>query len=581
PRRYLVDVHEVIARSRTAARMHVAVAGGFVAALPLIMLVHVVGVKDPWAAYALLGALAATFAGAVLAADRRDPRLGHHSHGRWERLPFSLIAFVAAFTIATIDDVDGAYSWLNGLLALVFGTWGCLATLALAPWGPLRHAPAGALYLAFHPRPGRFGTDRPDVTPMPLDLDAPRLGAETARDFTWNTLLGFDACVQCGRCEEVCPAFAAGQPLNPKKLIQDLVIGMTAGLASDAGYTGNPHPGRPVGLARGGRERPIIGDLVHPDTLWACTTCRHCVHECPMMIEHVDAVIELRRFQALEAGRVPGKGAAAIENTRLADNPGGHDLARRLDWAADLNLRVLAPGDTCEALLWLGDAAFDLRGQRTLRALVTLMRKGGVDFAVLGAAELDCGDLVRRLGDEATFQALARRNVATLDRVRFQRIVTADPHALNSLRNDYPAFGGRYTVVHHTALLAELLASGRIALAKPGPGPVVTYHDPCYLGRYNGELAAPRAVLGALGVELVEMERHGLRSTCCGGGGGAPLTDVAGARRIPDVRMDMARATGAAVVAVACPNCAVMLEGVTGTRPRVADVAELVLEAVA
>jgi Fe-S oxidoreductase len=197
-----------------------------------------------------------------------------------------------------------------------------------------------------------------------------------------------------------------------------------------------------------------------------------------------------------------------------------------------------------------------------------------VDFAVLGPEELDCGDLARRLGDEALFQNLARRNIALLARYRFKRILTADPHVLHCLKNEYPALGGRYEVVHHTTFLAELIAAGRLAPSRK-LNQAVTYHDPCYLGRYNGEIEAPRAILDRLGVERREMERAGLRSSCCGGGGGAPLTDIAGKRRIPDIRMEHARATGAPVLAVACPNCAAMLEGVIGPRPAVADIAEL------
>lgn len=298
-----------------------------------------------------------------------------------------------------------------------------------------------------------------------------------------------------------------------------------------------------------------------------------------MMIEHVDAVIDLRRFQTLELGALPGKAAEALETLRLTDTASGRPLGERLDWAADLDLPVLEPDEECDTLLWLGEAAFDLRGRRSLRALVALLRRAGLEFAVLGAAELDCGDTARRLGDEATFQDLAQRNVAALNARRFRRIVTADPHALHVLRNEYPAFGGRYAVLHHTALLAELVEGGRLAV-RDGRGRRITYHDPCYLARHNGETEAPRALLDAIGAERVEMERSGARSFCCGFGGGATLTDVAGKRRIPDLRMEQARATGASTVAVACPNCAVMLEGVVGPRPEVADVAELLLDAV-
>ena len=231
-------------------------------------------------------------------------------------------------------------------------------------------------------------------------------------------------------------------------------------------------------------------------------------------------------------------------------------------------------------LLWLGEAAFDLRGQRTLRALVQVLQRAAVDFAVLGADELDCGDLARRLGDEATFAELARRNVETLAKRRFARILTADPHVLHALRNEYPAFGGRYEVWHHSAYLLELVRSGRLPVRGAALDGALTFHDPCYLGRYNGDIESPRQLLQAIGIVPVEMKRSGMRSSCCGWGGGAAFTDVPGKRRIPDVRIEHAREVAAQVVAVACPNCAVMLEGVVAPRPAVLDLAELVQRAV-
>lgn len=299
-----------------------------------------------------------------------------------------------------------------------------------------------------------------------------------------------------------------------------------------------------------------------------------------MMIEHVDAIVGLRRHETLEKGAVPGKGADVLAEMRAADEPGGRPLAARTDFAAGLALPVLAEGDETDVLLWLGEGAYDLRYGRTLRSLVRLLQAAGVEFAVLGAAERDCGDVARRLGDEATFQRLAGDVIATLKTRRFRRIVTADPHAFHVLGKEYPAFGGRFEVVHHTTFLAGLLAEGRLVVGPVTDPRPVTYHDPCYLGRYAGETAAPRALLDAIGGERREMARAGLKSMCCGGGGGAPITDVPGERRIADLRMAQARETGAAIVAVACPGCTAMLEGVTGERPEVKDVAELLLAAV-
>jgi Fe-S oxidoreductase len=298
-----------------------------------------------------------------------------------------------------------------------------------------------------------------------------------------------------------------------------------------------------------------------------------------MTIEHVDAIVELRRFETLERGETPGKAADALDNLRLTDTIGGHDLRSRTDWATDLAVPLLSDGVGTDYLLWLGESAFDRRGQRSLRAFVRLLKGANVRFAVLGPEERDSGELARRLGDEATFQRLAKANIATLARYSFQRIVTLDPHALQVLRHEYPALGGRWEIRHHSEVLAELLSTGRL-VASQSVNDRVTFHDPCYLGRYNGLTAPPRDVLRHTGVELVEMERSGLRSSCCGGGGGAALTDIPGKRRISDVRMDHARQTGARRVVVACPFCTQMLESVTSQHPAVIELAELVLEAV-
>ncbi len=415
-----------------------------------------------------------------------------------------------------------------------------------------------------------------------LDLADPQapLGVEKPSDFTWNQLLGFDACVQCGKCEAMCPAFAAGQPLNPKKLIQDMVIGLAGG--NDAKFAGSPYPGKPLGEHGGGPHQPIVAldgkALVDADTLWSCTTCRACVEECPMMIEHVDAIVDMRRHLTLEKGATPNKGAEVLDNLIATDNPGGFAPGGRLNWAVDLNLPLMSEKKSADVLFWVGDGAFDMRNQRTLRAFVKILKAAAVDFAVLGLEERDSGDVARRLGDEATFQNLARRNIATLAKYRFTRIVSCDPHSFHVLKNEYGALGGDYQVLHHSTFIDELLRAGTLQPGRSKAGSV-TYHDPCYLGRYNGEYEAPRNVLRALGIEVKEMQRSGFRSRCCGGGGGAPITDIPGKQRIPDMRMADIRETGAELVAVGCPQCTAMLEGVVAPRPEIKDIAELVAEA--
>lgn len=582
PRRYMVDLHHVVARDRYMANTHVATAGGFVLAAVLAILVHGFGLHNRLLGYALLVATALMFGGALFVYRRRLNPPARLSRGPWMRLPKSLLVFSASFFIATLPVAgilpEGTGGWVLVALLGLGVLWGVSELFFGMTWGgPMKHAFAGALHLAWHRRAERFGGGR-STGLKPLDLQDPSapLGVEKPRDFTWNQLLGFDACVQCGKCEAACPAFAAGQPLNPKKLIQDMVVGLASG--TDAKFAGSPYPGKPLGEHGGNSHQPIVDGLVDADTLWSCTTCRACVEECPMMIEHVDAIVDMRRHLTLEKGATPNKGAEVLDNLIATDNPGGFAPGGRMNWAADLDLEVLGEVHGTDVLLWVGDGAFDMRNQRTLRAFVKVLRAANVGFAVLGLEERDSGDVARRLGDEATFQQLARRNIRTLAQYRFTRIVTCDPHSFHVLKNEYGALGGHYQVQHHSSFIAELIAAGRLDLA-PNKGASVTYHDPCYLGRYNGEYEAPRQVLRALGIEVREMARSGFRSRCCGGGGGAPITDIPGKQRIPDMRMQDIRETAAEVVAVGCPQCTAMLEGVVEPRPQIKDLAELVADA--
>ncbi|MER0239692.1 DUF3483 domain-containing protein [Fulvimarina sp. MAC8] len=584
PKRYLVDVHHVVDRDKSASRMHVPVAGGLVLSGGLLLLGLIPALAASrvyWVVVTLAFAVMAV--GVALVAQRRYPRaLPRLSRGRYQRTPFYLGAFAGGGLLCSLLAAFGDPLPFLSLVFLIAAAAGGLALAAQAATGPMRHALAGAAHLALHPRPERFDASQPkgrSTGLKPIDLEGDKLGREDPSDFAWNRLLSFDACIQCGRCEAACPAFAAGQPLSPKHLIADLAAAGGGGYASP--YAGNPYPNARSTGGEAGLHHAVIGEggIVHPDTIWSCTTCRACVEECPMMIEHVDSIVDLRRYQTLEMGAVPGKGAEVLDNTRLADEPNGHRLSERTDFAGGLNLRTLAEGESTEVLLWLGQASFDLRGQRTLKALIRLLNEALVDFAVLGEAERDCGDLARRLGDEASFQQLAKANIEALSKVSFKRILTADPHALHSLRNEYSAFGSEYEVVHHTAFLNELVEAGRLTTGHI-TGHAITYHDPCYLGRYNGEFDAPRSLLDALGLERREMARSKRKSMCCGGGGGAPVADIPGDNRIPDIRMGQVRETGAKTVAVACPQCTAMLEGVTGDRAEVKDVAELLLDAV-
>jgi Fe-S oxidoreductase len=591
PRRYLVDLHHVVERDKYMSKTHVATAGGFVAAALLAVAVHGFGLQSRILGIALLMATLCMFTGALFVAKRRRNPPARLSKGPWMRLPKSLLMFSASFFLATLPVAgvlpEGFGGWLLAAVLAIGVAWGISEMFFGMTWGgPMKHAFAGALHLAWHRRSERFRTPlnasaarSSGLKPLDLNDRTAPLGVEKPTDFTWNQLLGFDACVQCGRCEAMCPAFAAGQPLNPKKLIQDMVIGLAGG--NDAHFAGSPYPGKPLGEHSGGPHQPIVSTrtkaLVDPETLWACTTCRACVEECPMMIEHVDAIVDMRRHLTLERGATPNKGAEVLDNLIATDNPGGLAPGGRLNWAADLDLPLMSDKRQADVLFWVGDGAFDMRNQRTLRAFVSILRAAKVDFAVLGLEERDSGDVARRLGDEATFQNLARRNIDTLSKYQFQTIVSCDPHSFHVLKNEYGDLGGDYDVMHHTGFIERLLTRGLLNVGKHA-GRSVTYHDPCYLGRYNGEYEAPRAVLKAIGIDVKEMARSGFRSRCCGGGGGAPITDIPGVQRIPDMRMADIRQTEAEWVAVGCPQCTLMLEGVVEPRPQIKDIAELVAE---
>jgi Fe-S oxidoreductase len=579
PHGYFHTVHDVVGRDPYASRMHVLAAGGLVAALVFSFILHVGGLGGAVGtalALLVLVALAACAVGVGLVAwRRRPPRPRRLAGGKFDFLPLALAGTVIFLATAAVDVAwQGSPAPASLPSAMLTALVGAVSLGTLVAWsveGPMRHAVAGIVNLIAHHRPRRV-EGLCDTALLPLDLgvpstsglEIPQAGAARPSDFSWTRLAQFDACVQCGRCQDACPAHAAGQPLNPKRLIQDLVG------ATHAAERG----GSPLLIAEIGAP-----GVISPETLWACTTCRACVYECPMLIEHVDTIVDMRRYQVLERGAVPTKAVEAIETLRATDTIAGRALDSRLDWAVDLSLPLMSDRSRAEVLLWLGEAAFDRRNQRTLRAVVQLLRRADIDFAVLGEEELDCGDLARRLGDEVTFQGLAARNIETLKRYAFDLILTTDPHAFHTLRNEYPAFGARYRIEHHSVFLESLLANGRLVAANLS-GEAVTYHDPCYLGRYNGEFDAPRNLLGRLGIDIAEMERSGPRSRCCGGGGGAPLADVPGERRIPDMRIEQARATGATTVAVACPFCAQMLEGVVEPRPKIMDLAEIVLAAV-
>jgi len=397
----------------------------------------------------------------------------------------------------------------------------------------------------------------------PIDFEQPeadvRFGAATSSDLTWKQLLDTMSCTECGRCQDACPAYNTGKELSPKLLIMAL-----------------------RDQVRAQSSAALVPNAVTDNVVWDCVTCGACVQECPVGIEHIDHIVDLRRNLVMVESRFPEEAGGMLRDVDRASNPWGRAQADRTAWADGLDVRVLQPGEPPpDVLFWVGCApAFDERAKQGARSTAKLLKKAGVDFAILGQREACTGDPARRMGDEYTYQRLARQNVETLDQSKVTKIVTTCPHCFNTIGNEYSDFGGRYEVVHHTEFLAELVRDGK--LQPEAGGRKITYHDSCYLSRHNDVLSAPRELASASG-QTVEMPRHGRRTFCCGAGGARMWMEESRGRPINEERVREAAETGADTLAVACPFCTVMLDdGVrnTGTKMQVIDLASLLHEAV-
>jgi len=408
-----------------------------------------------------------------------------------------------------------------------------------------------------------FGRTRSRGRIEPVDFEKPeaevRFGSARAADMTWKQMLDTMSCTECGRCQDVCPAYATGKALSPKLLIMAMRDHLVSGATT-----------------------AIVPNAVSDDIVWDCVTCGACVRECPVGIEHIDHVIDLRRNLVMVESRFPEEAGTMLRDVDRTSNPWGKPQADRLQWAEGLGVRVLQPGERPpEVLFWVGCApAFDERARRAAISTAKLLQMAGVDFAILGQRESCTGDPARRMGDEYTFQRLAGENVATLNGAGVKTIVTTCPHCFNTLGNEYSDFGGTYEVVHHTQFLADLVHQGKLS---PMPSErTITYHDSCYLARHNDVREAPRELVSAVG-QAVEMPRNRERTFCCGAGGARMWMEEKRGRPINQERVREAVETGAETLAVACPFCTVMLDdGVreTGSKMQVFDLATLLAEAV-
>jgi Fe-S oxidoreductase len=385
-------------------------------------------------------------------------------------------------------------------------------------------------------------------------------GVSEFGQFSWKRRLDFDACTECGRCQDVCCAQISGGALSPKQVIGKLKRYM-----------------------HDGDTRPLHGDVITPAELWGCTTCMACVQVCPARIDIVDTIVDLRRHLALSEGAFPPGVGATLQHAQGLGNPWGLDPADRLNWTKGLDVAFVEPGGPVEYLYWIGcAAAYDPRNQKVARAMIRILQAAGVSYGVM--REERChAEYGRRLGEEYLYQTAAEENIANLRRYGFAKLLTHCPHCLNTFRNEYRQFeGGEFEVVHHTQLIAELAQAGRLPLATE-PAQTVVFHDPCYLGRQNGEFDGPREALAAIpGLALREAEQRRSNGLCCGGGGGQMWMDLHTRKKVNVVRAEDLMATGAQTVAVGCPHCMTMLEdarAVLGADDRlhVRDVAEIVV----
>jgi Fe-S oxidoreductase len=415
------------------------------------------------------------------------------------------------------------------------------------------------------------------VRPIPNFEEAETYGVTEIKEFTWKQLLDLEACTRCGRCQDNCPAHLSEKPLNPKKVIQDL----KAHLLTKGGaiIPANPQPES--------EPSPLLGPVISEDTLWACTACLNCYEQCPVFISGFDKLIDMRRSSVLMESRFPNELKEVFRGMERKSNPWGVEKSERADWVKTLGVKTMAENTEVEWLYFPGCfKGFDDRNKKVAVALVKILQKTGISFAVLGPEEGCCGDPARRMGNEYLYSMLVAKNIETFEKYKVKKILTTCPHCYNSLKNEYPQFGGNYEVIHQTEFLKNLLDQKKLTLHN-GSALTVTYHDSCYLGRYNQIYEPQREILRAIpGVTLKEMERSHDRSFCCGGGGGRMWMEEHQGKRINEMRVDQALALDPNVIATACPYCLTMLEDGIKTRGKedsvkVYDIAELLEKSMA
>ncbi len=444
--------------------------------------------------------------------------------------------------------------WVHILLSLIL--------LSYVPFSRILHLFSSSLSIFFRNLEAKGA-----LTSIDLETSE-TYGVGRLEEFSWRNLLELDACMRCGRCQETCPAYLTQKHLNPKKVIQDL----------------KRHMERPLKE----RERlHLIGDVVTEEVIWECTTCRNCLEHCPAFIEPMIKLIDLRRNLVLHHGKIPKETHFAFRNIERKGNPWGFDTQKRMWWTKELGVKEIQPGEKVDILFWVGCyGSYDDRNIKVATSLIRLLNRAGLNFGVLGTSEWCCGIDLRRMGSEYLFQVNVEKNLSQFQQITFQKILTTCPHCFNTLKNEYAQFGADFEVVHYATLLEELIRSGKIAMTPGNRTKKITYHDSCYLGRYNDGYEPPRRILGAIpDLALTEMERNRKKSFCCGGGGCHMWMEEKAGKRINETRVKQAERTGAEILATVCPLCMISLDSAVKVlnldeRMRVMDILELVEERV-
>ena len=411
----------------------------------------------------------------------------------------------------------------------------------------------------------------------PIDFEAVEtLGTSKITDLTWKQILVLYTCVICNNCQEHCPATQSGKPLNPRKVIQDLKsrlleVGPLLVKARDEEETAKLNP-----------DSSVAGEVLAEDEIWACTTCRACDEVCPLWVEHIDKIVDARRNLVMEQSKIPETAEGALRSIEDRGHPWRGTTSTRMDWAEGMDITVLSEDSDVDVLFWVGcTSALEDRSVKIAQSFAQILKSAGVNFGVLGPEESCCGDPARRLGNEYLFQMQAEKNIEILKGYNVKKIVTACPHGYHVLKNEYPQFGGEFEVLHHTEFIAQLLREGKLKIGNGVQG-TLTYHDSCYLGRYNNVYKQPREILKSVpGIAFVEMEDNSKRGFCCGGGGGRMWLEERTGQRISEMRTEQAMKTGAQIISTACPFCLQMFDDAIKAKEaeekvKAMDIAELI-----